>query len=144
MFMLEHQSAEILGAEDEIDGHLAGAKLGLFVGAVDITQARVLADFTAAKATYTGYVKQAITWLEESVADDGTVEVVGTVPQFRPTDAVAPNMIAGCWIEDAAASDWYYAGYFDNQPLPMNGILDAMLVTVRYRPRSGTFAVVVS
>ncbi len=144
MVLLEHRSSVLDAAADEVAGHLAGAKLGLFVGPVDVTQARVLADFVAAKATFTGYVKTAITWLAPSVADDGTVEVVGTVPQFRPTDAVNPNMIQGCWIEDSAAADWYFAGIFDNQPLPMNSALDAMIVTVRFRPRTNSFVVVVS
>lgn len=145
MELLEFIAQELARAADDVAGSLAGSKLGLYKVATDINQDTLLATMVTNKATFTGYVKTALVWGAPSIADDGTVEVVAAPLPFRPTDSLGGDQAMwGCWIEDTTAAVLQFAGQFDGAPLPMNGPLDAMLVTVRYRPASKSLVVVIS
>jgi hypothetical protein len=145
MQLLEFTAQQLLRCADDIAGSMAGCKLGLYKTQLDINQNRVLADFVAAKATFTGYVKTALVFDDPSISDDGFVEAVAGALPFRPTDSLGGNQIMyGCWIEDSTAAILMFAGQFDEPFPPMNGPLDSLQVTVRYRPADKSLVVVVS
>lgn len=124
-----------------VTGSLIGAEVNLFTNDVVPVRQSVAGDFDA--PTYTGNGAEAVTWLAPSIADDGTVEIVGTVGEFRPTDAVTPNDVFGFTIENAGG-DLLQAARFENGPLPMRSALNAILLTLRFRFVSGGVGVVVS
>lgn len=151
MNLFEYQLATLERATDNVapvvvgsTGFLFGAEVCLTTAQFDLNQANTLAEFAAVEADFTGYAPAAITWGVPSVADDGTVEVVATAIVFRPTDAVTPNVIYMLYITNAAGDALYYAGVFDNPPLPMNSALDQITVIVRFRPATNSIVVVVS
>lgn len=117
---------------DAIAGTLAGAEVHLTKSSLLMTRSTVKADLTAIEADYNTYAAEAVTWGPASISDDGNIEYLGTLGEFRPTDALAPNEIHGGWIENTGG-DLLWCFMFDN-PLPMGTILDAILLTVRYRP----------
>lgn len=145
MDMLEFIAQELARAADDTAGSLMGSKLGLYKVETDINQNTLLSTMTANKATFTGYVKTALVWGAPSIADDGSVECVAAPLPFRPTDSAGGDQVIwGCWIEDSTAAVLQFAGQFDLPSPPMNGPLDTMLVTVRYRPASQTVVVLIS
>lgn len=125
-------------------GGLVAGLIDLYQTPIAITQLTPLATFTAAVATYVGYAQGVITWALPSVSVDGNVEVVGTVPVFRPTNAVTPNQIYGAYITLAVSGDLAFAAQFDTAPLPMISNLDLIELTVRYRPASQSLIVYIS
>lgn len=135
------EALAVLLALTDTGGLLDGAKVRLFVNDVQPVVTSVIGDFTV--TTYTGHGDKLITWLAPSIADDGTPECVGTVPEFRPTDAVVPNTVFGALLIDAGAI-MMEGGRFDNGPLPMESALDSILVTVRLRYADNSIMVVVS
>lgn len=121
-------------------GPLNGAKLGLSQTNVNPTPETPITAYEA--ASFTGYAQKTITWLEPSVADDGTPEIVGTVTEWRPTDAVTPNSIYVLLVLTSGGA-LYAAGRFDTAPLPMGSALDQIIPTIRIRlTASGPVAVV--
>lgn len=114
----------------DTDGLLDGALVRLFINDVQPVVTSVVGDFTA--ATYTGHADKEITWLAPSISDDGIPEVIGTVPEFRPTDSVLPNTVFGALLLDAGHI-MMEGGRFEEGPLPMESALDAILITVRLR-----------
>jgi hypothetical protein len=120
------------------------AKIDLFKGDITPTRDTLLSVYTAAKADYTGYGSDTVTWNAPSRADDGSIEVVGTMPEFRPSDAVAPNIIYGFWETLAGDGSLGFAARFDGAPLPMEDALDAIVLTLRYRPKETGMGSVVS
>lgn len=144
MQLFETQASQIARAGDDIGGYLDGAQVHLTKSEIAISPTTPLADLTTAEADYNTYTAQDITWDTATVADDGTVEVIGTVPGFRPTDALAPNNIWALFITNGDGDELYFLGSFDAPPLPMNTVLDQITVTVRYRPATDTIVVVVS
>ena len=69
------------------------------------------------------------------------MEVVGTVPEFRPTGANVDNSIIGAFITRNTDDALLSFGEFTGALIPMNNADDAMVVTVRYRPRSNSLIV---
>lgn len=124
-----------------VTGSLVGAEIHLFTNDYLPTGITVIADMT--EATYSGYAAEAITWLAVSSADDGTIEVIGTAGEFRPTDDVVPNQCYGFWIENGAGV-LLAAGRFDAPPIPMIDALDALILTPRIRVTPTGIASVVS
>jgi hypothetical protein len=120
----------------------AGAFDGLIVDLYqdDITPTRTtpLSTYTAAIADYDGYGSASVTWGLPSRADDGTIEVLGTVAEFRPSGSDTPNTIFGLYttLGDGSLG---FAARFDNAPVPMNDALNQITVTLRYRPSNGGF-----
>lgn len=145
MDLIESTDSLLARAADDVAGTLAGAKVHMYE--TDLTLEPTLpslADFVAAVATYTGYAAATITWGTPSIADDGTVEVVGTVPAFRPSADVAGKSVWGIWITDTTSATLLFAGQYDEAPLPMAATTDEILLVVRYRPADTSLVVVIS
>lgn len=111
-------------------GPLNGAKLALSITNINPSPETPLGSYGT--ASFTGYAEKSITWLEPSVADDGTPELVGTVTEWRPTDAVTPETIYILLLKTSGGA-LYAAGRFDGAPLPMAGPLDQIIPTIRIR-----------
>lgn len=109
------------------DGLFATAHVGLFIDGPGFTPDMVLTDLDP--ATYTGYARKAVTWLAPIIGgDNGYPSMVGTVPEFRPTDGVTPNTIKGYFITEAlAGTDLLAIEYFDTL-VPLENALNALLV----------------
>lgn len=144
MELTEFQASQLARAADDIAGYLDGLKVDLYQTAIAFGPTTPLATFTAAVCTYTGYAQGVVTWSTPTLADDGTVEVLGTLPVWRPTDGVTPNVAWGIYAHSGVGSVLYFAGQFDGAPLPMQSALQQITVTLRYRPATRTLAVVVS
>jgi len=144
MALVTVYDAENIGsATDTIAATLAGVKLHLGQSNLVPDRNSTLAALHAGEATFDGYAAQSVTWSTPSRADDGAIEVVGTVPEFRPTGAVTPNSIYYWYLTDTAATALYLAAGFDSPPLPMGSTLDAIVITLRWRPNNlGLFVVV--
>lgn len=125
-------------------GDLASASVGLVnSSSVTLDTTTTYADVLAAEGGYPGYARQAITWNAASVADDGTVEAVGTVPEFRPTGTSTVNMW-GLFLTTSDSATLALVGALDAAPLPMTDAHSAIVVTLRYRPTLGGLGVDVS
>lgn len=92
-----------------------------------------LATLNDNSATFTGYAQKQITWLAPSRATDGSIEVVGTVTEWRPSDDAEPNNIFVIYAVNVAG-DLVFAGRVDDPPIPMQDNLDSLLLTIRWRP----------
>jgi hypothetical protein len=142
MELVGNEHLDVLTATDATgsSSFAAGALDGLVVRLYqdDITPTRVtpLSTYTAAEADYDGYLPGDCTWGVPSRADDGTVEVLGAVPEFRPMSSDTPNTIFGLFTELGDGS-LGFAGRFDNAPIPMGDALDQITLTLRYRPTNG-------
>jgi hypothetical protein len=121
---------------DVIAGSLTGAKVKLLKETVELSPTVLLADLVAAEADYTGYAEAAVTWSAVTRGDDGVIEFLGTVPEFRPTGTVLTNAIFGLFVVDALEAVVYMVAAFEGGPLPMESALDSIRLTLRYRPDS--------
>lgn len=140
----QYEALELGQAADAIAATLAGALVGLTKAQVAVNRSTTKAALEAVKCTYTGYAPEVITWGIPTRADDGVIEVVGSVGVFAPTDAAAPNDAWAVYIYGAAAGPLMFAAQFPGAPLPMQSALDQITILVRYRPATGSIAVVVS
>lgn len=122
-------------------GLLTGALVELFQNDVTPTRATLIGSYTV--ATYTGYANEAITWLAPSISDDGVAEIVGTVAEFRPTGSGVANNIYGAYVTTSGGA-LIGAVRFDNAPVPMAGVNDSILVTIRIRTQIGGLLALVS
>lgn len=125
-------------------GVLNKLKVDLFKA--DIVPARdtPLGTYQAAVADYDGYGSATVTWNGPSRSDTGKIEVVGTVPEFRPTGTTTPNTVFGFFTTTFGDNSLGYAGRFDDAPIPMEDALDAIVLTLRYQPHAEAAGVVVS
>jgi hypothetical protein len=138
-----------IGFLDLIADSIAGS---LLTPTVDLYQSDVAlnpwpgdAALIAAVATFAGYAQGIVTWGTPSQADDGTYEVVGTMPVWRPSDSVTPNNIYGCYFRETGGGGTInLAARFDNAPLPMDSALRTITVVIRYRPQTDTLVISVS
>jgi hypothetical protein len=132
-----------LGAlTDAVAGTLAGCECHLYKNDITPTPGTPLGSYT--EADFSGYAAGAITWLAPTVNDAGEVEVIGTVPEFRPTSDTVQNQIYGATIQDGGGTILYAASRFDNPPVPMVGTLDSILLTIRLRFSPGGLIVAVT
>lgn len=143
--LIETQDAQLARATvDTIaGGSLLGLKVDLFQTDVPVLPSTPLADYLAAIADFVGYAQKTVTWGTPSVSADGTVEVIGTMSAWRPTNAVTPNVIYGLFARDTTAADLYYAARFDGAPLPMGTSLNEIIATLRYRPATQSLVVTI-
>lgn len=145
MQLNEYQASQLARAAADVAGYLAAMKVDLYQTDIDLATFPPIATFTAEIANFTGYAQGVVTWDTPSVADDGTVEVLGAVPQWRPTDAVTPNNVYGIFCRAAAGGGaLLFTGRFDDAPEPMASALDQITITIRYRPADRSLCVVVS
>jgi hypothetical protein len=147
--LTENQASQLARAANDIAavaavGYLHLAHLHLYQVPIAILPTTPLATFTAGEATYTGYADDPLVWDVPGTADDGTVEVVAAPLVFRPTDAVTPNVIYGCYITDTAGANLFFFAEFDSAPLPMQTALQQIIVVVRYRPATDSIVITIS
>lgn len=102
-----------------------------------------IAELEANEGGYAGYARQPITWNAASLTDDGTVEMVGTAPEFRPTGSSTVNMF-GLFVTGLDSATLVGCGPLDGAPAPMGDAFAALVVTVRFRPSTGGISVDVS
>jgi hypothetical protein len=130
---------------DSIAGHLATVDFHLIKANVGLAPWPGNAALIAAEADYTGYAAGVVTWGTPSKADDGTYEIVGTVPTFRPAGVVIVNNVWGGYLQQHAAPLHIpFAVIFDNAPLPMDDVLQTIDVVLRYRPQTQTIIISIS
>jgi len=126
-----------------VAGYLDGLVVDLFQA--DLTPTRNTSDSTyiAGIANYDGYTQQPVVWGLPTQADDGFIEVLGSVAPFQPNGSDTPNTIFGlfCTMGDGSLG---FAGRFDDPPIPMGGPLDQITVTLRYRGSAGGLVAVIS
>jgi len=139
--LFEKNLFKIAVANADILGPLADAHLGLYKTTVPLNEGTVKADLTAVIANYDGYAEANIDWQAPSFAANGEVEVVGTVPEFRPTGGNVDNVIIGGFVTRNTDDALLSFGEFTGTGIPMNDVTDAMVVTIRYRPRTSSLIV---
>jgi hypothetical protein len=105
---------------------LLAAKMKLYQSTFNPDPTNVVADFVAAEATFTGYAAVTIVWNAVGVDQDGGYSAIGSNCFFQATDAVTPNTIGGCWIEDSAGALKEFIPF--GTPVPMSAALDALSV----------------
>lgn len=118
-------------------GALTGAKVGLTKADILPAPEVTLADVEAAEADFAGYARKAATWLAPSVSDDGKPEIVGQVPEFRPTDESVDNTAFQAFLVNAAGDELLALGTLDGAPIPMGQATDSLLVYLRVRQING-------
>jgi len=121
-----------------------GLLIDLYKAPIAYVPTTPLATFTAQTADFVGYAQGTVTWSLPTVAQDGTVEVVGALPIWRPTNAVTPNLIYGFFATLAVGGDLAFFGQFDLAPLLMQSALNQLEMTVRYRPATSSIVVTVN
>lgn len=144
ILMQQFEGLELGVAADVLAATLDGALVHLTKTALTINRSTTKAALDALKANYVGYAGEVITWGAPSRSDGGVIEAVGTVGEFRPSDAVTPNDVWAVYIHMAAGGALLFAAQLPDAPLPMRSALDSLIVSVRYRPASGTMLVLVS
>lgn len=141
MVLTEFQQSLIARASAATLGYLVGLKIKLIKTHVNITPSTLVAELDAAQADFAGYALHVVTWLTPTISVDNVVEAIGTVPAWRPTDAVTPNVIWGFYAIDAVSGDLLFAGQFDTAPIPMDTAMREITVTIRYRPAGPSLVV---
>jgi hypothetical protein len=131
--LITTQAYDLDASANVIAGALALDTVQLIQTNLALDRNTTLADVLAAIPTYVGYAAGVITWLAPSIADDGSIEVVGTVPEFRPTNSVTPNSIFGAALINAAGNKLHAVSSLDGAPIPMASALNSILLTVRYK-----------
>lgn len=128
---------------DTVAGSLYHARVGLYQAQMTLNENMVKATIDSNSATFSGYGADTVTWGSPTIADDGAIEVLGTCPAWMPSDTVTTNNIWGlyAWCSDNTLA---FAGQFDSAPLAMEGPLDQITVTLRYRPDAEVPVVVIS
>lgn len=143
MDLISYQAEMIAAAQEAIDGHLSTLHANLYQSPIDLTVNTELSCLDANIANYDGYAEKTVTWGPVTIADDGKVEVLGTITSWRPTGANVDNQIYGIWFE-TAADGLLLAGAFDDGPLPMTSNMDQITTTIRYRPDQPSLLEVIS
>lgn len=116
---------------------LGSASVGLVSSdSVPFNRDTTLAELTPIEGGYTGYARKPVTWNAASISDDGTVEMVGTVPEFRPTGASTVSMF-GLFLTGLDSATLAGCGPLDGAPTPMIDGNSAIVVTIRFRPATG-------
>lgn len=123
-----------------VGGAYNGAKVQLYMNDVVPARNKVRGDYT--NAVYDGAAQGAITWGTPSIADDGTPEVIGTVPAFKPTGAVTSCVVFGGVIVSGA--DALLSAFRATAPVPMASANDVYIVTIRLRVQNYGLVVEVS
>lgn len=140
----QSDSALIAIGGDAVAGTLNLCEVELIKDDIDITATTTYADLELAKATYTGHGQEVVTWGDATRSDDGEIEYLGDCGEFRPTGTTITNGIYGLYVRNAGHTDTLFQCRFASPPIPMESALDAIKVTLRYRPGSNSLAVLIS
>jgi hypothetical protein len=81
----------------------ASAKIGLYLSTFNPSRNNVFADFVAAEASFTGYVREVITFAAPGVDAAGNVRSISDNVVFTCTDAVTPEVIGGAFVTQEVA-----------------------------------------
>lgn len=120
----------MLAAFKAAEGLLDGAELALYQNDLSPTAVTVIGDID--EADFSGYAREAITWGDPSISEDGHIEMIGVAGEFRPTASTVQNDIYGGYIlTDGGAL--FAAGRIDDAPEHMGSTSNVMLLTVRVR-----------
>lgn len=144
MDLVEFQASQLARAAADVADYLADLKIHLTKAEIAITNATTLAELNAVEANYTGYALQTVVWLDPSVADDGTVEVLSEAMEFRPTGTTVTNVIWACYALAAVGGALLFAGSLDGAPITMGSALNSLVLVIRYRPATRSVSVVIS
>lgn len=141
MFLRDEPGTLLKLLADLKAGTLADMKVDLYKNSVLVTRTNVVGDFTI--ANYNSYSGGVVTWNDPSLALDGTPEMVGTVPEFRPGSDATANQCYGIYCRADADSALLYAAPFDGGPKRMATVDDAIVVTVRARIKGNSLVVLI-
>ena len=118
-------------------GLLDSASIGLVnSNSVQLNRNTEMADLLPVEGGFPGYARQEVTWNGASIADDGTVEAVGVVPEFRPSGSSTVS-IWGLFMTSDVSTTLVGCGPVDNPPTPMVDGTSALVITMRWRPQTG-------
>jgi hypothetical protein len=118
-------------------GILNDASIGLVNSdSIAFNRATTLSSLLPIEGGFPGYARQAVTWNAASVADDGTVEAVGVVPEFRPSGSSTVSMY-GLFMTTGSATVMAGCGPLDGAPVPMVDGTSQLTVTIRWQPETG-------
>jgi hypothetical protein len=105
----------------------SGAKLHLYQSSFSPTKQNVAADYLAAECNFTGYTAATLMYSSIGVDADGNPTALSNRAFFQATDAVSPNNVGGCWVqEDVTGPPATHTAirWFPFQaPIPMNTAL---------------------
>lgn len=129
------ERAMLTGAAGDLTTAVTGTLLGtnvitLVTDADGYTPGKALGDYTV--ADYDGYADEAITWSAATLADDGSIELIGTVGEFRPTGSTVENTITAV-LHCSAGGAVLHGASVGGEGLPMNSALDSVIVVPRVR-----------
>lgn len=146
MQLITNVPANLLAILGALDALGVGMFVGLIREDIPLDATTTLAECVAAIATYSGYAPKAVTWQPAaSISDSGQAEVIGLVPEFRPTGAAITNSIYALFVyQDLADEMPIFVARFDDGPLPMIAATSMIIVTLRYRMTQGGIVNVVS
>lgn len=109
--------------------NLAAGVVKLFQASFDPDENSVVADFAAAEADFTGYAAVTLgTWSTIGVSAEGEVVALATRAFFQATDAVAPNVIGGYWLETAGGDMDHFVRF--DPPVLLTTALSFLAVTI--------------
>src|SRR5258708_26438127 len=83
-------------------GALHLAKVDLFQTNIAVDRNTPLGTLVAAIATFAGYAQGVVAWNAPSRADTGEIEVVGILPEWRPSPPVTPHSLHRLHMTDSA------------------------------------------
>lgn len=90
----------------------------LFASSVTINSATTLAALLAAEATFTGYVKAALsTWAAASLDGSNAAASLNTQGQFTPTSGGGSGNLYGYFLTDSGGTKLYGAETFSGAPI---------------------------
>lgn len=113
-------------------GPLVGTYMGLFTTIAGVASpSTVRTDLT--EATFTGYVRKAMTWANPADSSGGYSELLGGLLTWTPSDAVTPNTIIGVALYDAATNGNLLGMDLLNPPIP----LPSQFTSLNYVPAFG-------
>jgi len=136
--------ASMLASATAPGGALNGAKCHLTKEPVTVGKDTPIQAFLDAEADYAGYAAALITWLAPSIDDAGQPELVGTVPEFRPTGTDPENICYVTFLTDPTNAKLLLFGQLVEGGVGMASTSDSLLVTVRVRPNATGASVIVS
>lgn len=131
---LKEELAKNAKASVAATGILNGAKVGL--GKIDkaIPATITLAELEADECDYGGYAQVTATWSVPTLSTEDDIQLLGTIPEFRPTDSVTPNVVHYAWITDSAGTKVLAVGKFDDPGKAMASALNAINMVAQLRP----------
>jgi hypothetical protein len=115
---------------------LNSATLGLCSITLGLTRTTTLAALTAGEPGYAGYARKPITWTAAARDGGGLIQSLGTVPEFRPTNATVPATIF-CIFGVLSNGSLGFCASLDRAPISLADQFSNLVVTLAWKPTSG-------